>query len=115
MSAVTRESASYRRAMNLILSGATGPDVLSELKMGPSELKRIMASDRFQALVTLHESIAEYHVRLTSASYAVQALRCLIRCLDSGSPEVVRRAATAILSYIQPDGSRPDAMPIPAS
>ena len=115
MSAVTRESASYRRAMNLILSGATGPDVLSELKMGPSELKRIMASDRFQALVTLHESIAEYHVRLTSSTYAEQALRCLIRCLDSGSPEVVRRAATSILSYIQPDGSHPNATPIPAS
>ena len=101
--------------MNLILSGATGPDVLSELKMGPSELKRIMASDRFQALVTLHESIAEYHVRLTSASYAEKALRCLLLCLDNGSPEVVRRAATSILSYIQPDGPHPNATPIPAS
>ena len=115
MSDGTRESASYRRAINLILSGATGPDVLSELRIGPSGLKRIMASDRFQELVTLHESVAEYHVRLTSSSYAEKALRCLLLCLDNGSPEVVRRAATSILSYIQPDGSRPDATPIPAS
>jgi hypothetical protein len=39
----------------------------------------------------------------------------LIRCLDSGSPEVVRRAATSILSYIQPGGPNPNATPIPAS
>jgi hypothetical protein len=115
MSNVTKESASYRRAMNLILSGSTGPDVLSALKVGPSGLKRIMDSDRFQELVCLHESVAEYHVRLTASSYAEKALRCLLRCLDSGSPEVVRRAATSILSYIQPDGPRPDATPIPAS
>jgi hypothetical protein len=115
MSNVTRKSAAYRRVMNLILSGASGPDVLSTLKVKPSGLKRIMESNRFQELVTLHESVAEYHVRLTASSYAEKALRRLIACLDSGSPEVVRRAATAILSYIQPDAPNPDATPLPAS
>ena len=113
MSSVSRESASYRRAMNLIMSGATGPDVLAELEVSPCGLKRIMNSNRFRELVTLHESIAEYHVRLTAATYAEQSLRCLIRCLDSGSPEVVRRAATSLLSYIRPDGSQPDTTPLP--
>ena len=99
----------------MILSGATGPDVLSELKVSPSGLRRIMNSDRFRELVRIHESVAEYHVRLTASSYAEKALRCLLICLDSGSPEVVRRAATSILSYIRPDGPSPDATPIPAS
>ena len=115
MSDVSRESASYRRAINLIMSGATGPDVLSEMEIKPSGLKRIMSSRRFQELVCLHESVAEHYVRLTASIYADQALRCLIRCLDSGSPEVVRRAATSILSYIRSDDATPDATPIPAS
>jgi hypothetical protein len=114
MSDVAKEKAAYRRVMNLILSGSTGPELLSEMKAKPSELRRIMDGPRFQELVTFHESVAEYHVRLTASTYAEKALRCLLICLDSGSPEVVRRAATSILSFGRSDNSRPDATPLPA-
>ena len=92
----------HRKLMNLILHGGMGADALSELNVRPSVLKRLLESPRFQELIKINDLLAAYHVRLTAAYEVKHAMQRLTLCMDDGSPEVRRRAATTILQLAQP-------------
>ena len=94
----------HRKLMNLILRGGMGADALAELNVRPSVLKRLLESPRFQELVGINDMLAAYHVRLTAAHEAKHAMQRLTMCMDDGSPEVRRRAATTMLQLAQPSG-----------
>ena len=94
----------HRKLMNLILRGGMGADALSELNVRPSVLKSLLESPRFQELININDLLAAYHVRLAAAHEAKHAMERLTMCMDDGSPEVRRRAATTILQLAQPAG-----------
>ena len=94
----------HRKLMNLILRGGMGADALAELNVRPSVLKRLLEGPRFQELININDMLASYHVRLTAAHEAKHAMERLTLCMDDGSPEVRRRAATTMLQLAQPAG-----------
>ena len=94
----------HRKLMNLILRGGMGADAMAELNVRSSILKRLLEGPRFQELININYMLASYHIRLTAAHEAKHAMERLTLCMDDGSPEVRRRAATTMLQLAQPAG-----------
>jgi hypothetical protein len=94
----------HRKLMNLILRGGMGAYAMVELNVRSSVLKRLLEAPRFQELIKINDMLAAYHVRLAAAHEAKHAMERLTLCMDDGSPEVRRRAATTILQLAQPAG-----------
>ena len=101
--------ADRRQVVNLLLAGRTGRQIMDELHMPPSKLRRTLAGRRLRDALEVERSVAETAKAIRTAKMMDAALGQLAEVIGGGNAESARKACMTIIDTAIGDTGRPDA------
>lgn len=90
--------ASYKDLLKLLRRGASPAEIVRQLGVRPSWLRRLMESKRLKEQLRLEEDIAAEVTAHRAAVGVYDMVNRLVELAHSGSPEASRRAACDLLA-----------------